>query len=63
MADLKLDVKTALQETLNEKQELVRNYQSFAAHFDDVEISKLYKHFAEAEALHASKLREKLESM
>lgn len=62
MIELKPDVKNALQETLNEKQELTRNYQSFASHFDDPEISKLYRHFAEAEMLHASKLREILNS-
>ncbi len=56
-----LDVKTALRSTLTQKQELVRDYQSFASKINDSEVSKMYRHFAEAEALHATKIRETLD--
>lgn len=55
-----LDVKTALRSTLTQKQELVRDYQSFAEQINNDDVSKLYRHFAEAEALHATKIKEKL---
>lgn len=58
-----LDVKSALRTTLTQKQELVRDYQSFAARIDDKEIAKLYRHFAEAEALHATQIKETLDSL
>ncbi|MCE5285488.1 MAG: rubrerythrin family protein [Pelosinus sp.] len=58
-----MDTKTALQKTLTEKQELVRNYQDFAREMNDQEISKMYKHFAEAEALHATQIKDKLEEL
>ncbi len=57
-----LDVKTALRSTLTQKQELVRDYQSFASKINDSEVSKMYRHFAEAEALHATKILETLDS-
>jgi rubrerythrin len=55
-----LDVKTALRTTLSQKQELVRDYQTFAEQINNDDVSKMYRHFAEAEALHATKIKEKL---
>ncbi|MDR7865341.1 MAG: ferritin family protein [Sporomusaceae bacterium] len=55
-----LDVKTALRTTLTQKQELVRDYQTFAEQIDNPEVAKLYRHFAEAEALHATQIKDKL---
>lgn len=55
-----LDVKTALRSTLTKKQELVRDYQTFAEQISNDDVSKMYRHFAEAEALHATKIKEKL---
>ncbi|MDR3564092.1 MAG: rubrerythrin family protein [Negativicutes bacterium] len=55
-----LDIKTALRTTLTQKQELVRDYQTFAEQIDNPEVSKMYRHFAEAEGLHATQIREKL---
>ncbi len=55
-----LDVKTALRTTLTQKQELVRDYQTFAQQVNDQEVAKLYRHFAEAEALHATQIKDKL---
>lgn len=56
-----LDIKTTLKTTLEQKQELVRDYQTFADEINDDEIAKMYKHFAEAEALHATKIRDTLQ--
>lgn len=58
-----LDIKSALKTTLIQKQELVRDYQSFASTINDSEVSKLYRHFAEAEALHATKIKEHLDHL
>ncbi len=58
-----LDVKTALRTTLTQKQELVRDYQTFAEQINDQEVAKLYRHFAEAEALHATQIKDKLDSL
>lgn len=58
-----LDVKTALRTTLAQKQELVRDYQTFAEQINDQEIAKLYRHFAEAEALHATQIKDKLAAL
>jgi rubrerythrin len=55
-----VDVKSALRSTLTQKQELVRDYQAFAEQINSEDVSKLYRHFAEAEALHATKIKEKL---
>lgn len=55
-----LDVKTALRSTLGQKQELVRDYQTFAEQINNEDVAKMYRHFAEAEALHATKIKEKL---
>ncbi len=58
-----LDVKSALRDTLTQKQELVRDYQTFAKEIDNNEVAKMYSHFAEAEALHATQIKEKLERL
>jgi rubrerythrin len=55
-----LDIKTALRTTLTQKQELVRDYQTFAQKIEDAEVSKMFSHFAEAEALHATAIKDKL---
>ncbi|MGI6093152.1 MAG: rubrerythrin family protein [Negativicutes bacterium] len=58
-----MDLKTALRSTLTQKQELVRDYQTFAEQINNEEVSKLYRHFAEAEALHATKIKNELEEL
>ncbi|XER13091.1 hypothetical protein SATMO3_33410 [Sporomusa aerivorans] len=58
-----LDIKTSLRTTLTQKQELVRDYQSFADRVNDPEVSKMFKHFAEAEALHATQIKNKLNDL
>lgn len=55
-----LDIKTALRTTLTQKQELVRDYQTYAQQINDQDVAKLYRHFAEAEALHATQIKDKL---
>ena len=57
------DIKSTLRDTLTHKQELVRDYQSFAQQIDNNEVAKMYSHFAEAEALHATQIKEKLERL
>ncbi len=58
-----LDVATTLRNTLTHKQELVRDYQSFAKQINNTEVAKMYSHFAEAEALHATKIKEQLDQL
>ena len=58
-----LDAKVALRNTLTHKQELVRDYQTFAKQITNAEISKMYSHFAEAEGLHATQIKEKLDQL
>lgn len=58
-----IDAKTILRSTLTKKQELVRDYQTVANQITDAEIAKLYKHFAEAEALHATKIKAALNEL
>ncbi len=58
-----LDIKTSLRTTLTQKQELVRDYQAFADRINDQEVSKMFKHFAEAEALHATQIKDKLNDL
>jgi len=58
-----LDVKSALRNTLTHKQELVRDYQTFASQINDSDVSKMYSHFAEAEGLHATQIKAKLEQL
>jgi hypothetical protein len=58
-----LDLKSALRTTLTQKQELVRDYQTFAEQINDPDVSKMYRHFAEAEALHATQIKDKLNQL
>jgi len=58
-----VDLKTALRSTLTQKQELVRDYQTFAEQINNQDVSKMYRHFAEAEALHATKIKETLNNL
>ena len=58
-----IDVKSALRHTLTQKQELVRDYQTYASRINDASVAKLYRHFAEAEALHATQIKEQLDSL
>lgn len=58
-----LDVKTALRTTLVQKQELVRDYQTFAEQISNPDVSKMYRHFAEAEALHATSIKKALDEL
>ncbi|WP_371369374.1 hypothetical protein SRRS_25690 [Sporomusa rhizae] len=58
-----LDIKTSLRNTLTQKQELVRDYQSYADRVNDKEVAKMFKHFAEAEALHATQIKDKLDEL
>jgi rubrerythrin len=58
-----LDVATTLRNTLTHKQELVRDYQSFAKQINNTEVAKMYSHFAEAEALHATQIKEQLNQL
>lgn len=62
MAEL-LDVKTALRTVLVQKQEAVRDFQTYASRINDSEISKLFSHFAETEAIHATQIKEKLDQL
>ena len=57
------DPKSTLRSTLVQKQELVRDYQTIANVVQDKDVAKMYKHFAEAEALHATEIKEKLDSL
>ena len=58
-----LDLKSSLRTTLTQKQELVRDYQSFADRINDKEVAKMFKHFAEAEALHATQIKNKMDDL
>ncbi len=58
-----IDVKTALRTTLTQKQELVRDYQTFAEQISDSNVSKLYRHFAETEGLDAAKIKDQLDKL
>jgi rubrerythrin len=58
-----LDLKSALRTTLVQKQELVRDYQTFAEQINNSEVSKMYRHFAEAEALHATQIKQTLDQL
>ena len=43
----KSDGRSALEEILVEKQELIRDYQTRAEHIDDENVHRMLKHFAE----------------
>lgn len=58
-----MDVKTALRTVLVQKQEAVRDFQSYASRINDAEISKMFSHFAEAEAIHATQIKDKLNQL
>lgn len=58
-----LDLKTALRTTLTQTQELVRDYQTFAEQINEEEVSKMYRHFAETEGLHATQIKKQLEKL
>ncbi|HBS58020.1 MAG: rubrerythrin family protein [Bacillota bacterium] len=58
-----LDVKTALRTVLVQKQEAVRDFQTYATRISDPDVSKLFKHFAEAEAIHATQIKDKLDQL
>lgn len=58
-----LDLKTALRTTLTQKQEMVRDYQTFASQIQDKSISELFRTFAETEALDAAKIRDTLNEL
>lgn len=63
MAMEMIDVKTALRSTLTQKHELVRDYQTFAEQINNPDVAKMFRHFAEAEALHATQIKEKLDNL
>lgn len=58
-----MDIKSALRNTLVQKQELVRDYQTLAQQLNNNNVAKMFSHFAEAEALHATQIKEKLEEL
>lgn len=58
-----LDIKSALTNVLVQKQEAVRDFQSFADRISDADVSKMFRHFAEAEALHATQIKNKLSDL
>lgn len=58
-----MDVKTALRTVLVQKQEAVRDFQTYATRINDPEVSKLFRHFAEAEAIHATQIKDKLDQL
>lgn len=60
---MSVDVKTALRTTLTKKQELVRDYQTFAQQIKEREISEMYRDFAEAEALQATAIKQQLDKL
>lgn len=57
------EIRTVLENTLELKQDMVRDYQEFADDIDNPEIAKMFKHFAEGEALHATELKEALRNI
>lgn len=59
----KEEIRTVLENTLELKQEMIRDYQEFADDVGDAQIAKLFKHFAEGEALHAVQLKDTLKSI
>jgi hypothetical protein len=57
------DPQSTLRSTLVEKQKLVRDYQAIANDVQDKEVAKMYSHFAEAEALQATEIKQKLDNL
>jgi hypothetical protein len=58
-----LDVKTALRTTLTQKQELVRDYQTYAKQITDHSVSEMYRDFAEQEGYAAADIKEQLDKL
>ena len=58
-----LDTKDILRKTLTQKQELVRDYQTVAQQIKEPETSEMYRDFAEAEAFHATAIKQKLSQL
>jgi rubrerythrin len=58
-----LDVKTALKTTLTQKQELVRDYQSFAKKISNYDVSDMYRDFAEQEGYAAAAIKDQLDKL
>lgn len=59
----KAEIRNVLENTLELKQEMVQDYQEFADDVEDAEIAKMFKHFAEGEALQAVELKEALKNL
>lgn len=57
------DIRTALRSTLVQKQELVRDYQTFAETINRDDIAELYRDFAEQEGYAAATIKQKLEAL
>jgi rubrerythrin len=58
-----LDIKTALKTTLTQKQELVRDYQTFAKKITNYEVSDMYRDFAEQEGYAAAAIKDELDKL
>lgn len=58
-----LDITETLRDTLTNKQALVRDYQNYAKRIKNAAVSKMYSHFAEAEALQATQIKEQLDQL
>lgn len=59
----KAEIRNVLENTLELKQEMVQDYQEFADDVENAEIAKMFKHFAEGEALQAVELKEALKNL
>ncbi len=57
------DIKTALKTTLTQKQELVRDYQTFAKKINNYEVSDMYRDFAEQEGYAAAAIKDELDKL
>ncbi|MDU2066703.1 MAG: rubrerythrin family protein [Sporomusaceae bacterium] len=58
-----IDVRTALRTTLTQKQELVRDYQSFAETINNEKVAALYREFAEQEGYAAATIKDELDKL
>lgn len=59
----KEEIVTVLENTLELKQEMIRDYQEFADDVGDKDIAKMFKHFAEGEALQAKQIQDTLKNI
>lgn len=57
------DIKAALRTTLTQKQELVRNYQTFAKKITNNEVSDMYRDFAEQEGYASAAIKDQLDKL